>query len=304
MLIDAHTHFFSRPFFEALADQSPQQGTTDEKLARVAEQTGLEVPSPDLEAHVARWIAELDANAVDRCVSFASLPQEADAVAAAVRIAPERLVGYALVNPGAPGAVAATQAHFKDRGFRGVLLFPAMHGFRPSDPACRDVIEVVAAHRGIAVVHCGILQVKLRDLLGLPRPYDLSYADPLGLVPLANAFPEARFVVPHFGAGFFREVLMLGVQCENVYVDSSSSNSWMATQPHPLTLAEVFRRALGVYGPERILFGTDSCTFPRGWRVDLLAAQREALRVVGLGDEATGRILGENAAGLLARVGT
>jgi len=35
-MIDFHSHFFSRPFFTALAQLSPQPGTPDEKLARVS----------------------------------------------------------------------------------------------------------------------------------------------------------------------------------------------------------------------------------------------------------------------------
>jgi predicted TIM-barrel fold metal-dependent hydrolase len=295
MIIDAHTHFFSRPFFEALAGQSPQPGSLEDKLARLAEATGLDIPPEDTAAHTDRWIQELDAAAVSHAVTFASLPQEADAVADAVRHAAGRLTGYGLVNPAADGAVGFTRRLFEEHGFRGVLLFPAMHHVRPGDPAARAVLEVVAEHGGVAVVHCGILQVKLRDLLGLPRPYDLRYASPLGLVPAANAFPEAHFVIPHFGAGFFRECLMAGEQCENIYVDTSSSNSWMRTQPEPLDLASVFRRTLDVYGPQRILFGTDSSTFPRGWRQDLLQEQRAAMTAAGADTVARDAILGGNA---------
>src|SRR5690606_9961390 len=96
-----------------------------------------------------------------------------------------------------------------------------------------------------------------------------------------DAHPDVTFVVPHFGAGFLRETLMLGAQCGNVCVDSSSSNTWMATQPAATTLATVFERTLGVFGPRRVLFGTDSSTLPRGWRVDLKQAQEAALTEIG-----------------------
>jgi len=88
------------------------------------------------------------------------------------------------------------------------------------------------------------------------------------------------FVIPHFGAGFFRETLMAGSQCSNIYTDTSSTNSWMKTQAPQLTLRDVFERALGVFGPERILFGTDSNVFPAGWRADRRAEQRELLHAL------------------------
>jgi predicted TIM-barrel fold metal-dependent hydrolase len=74
----------------------------------------------------------------------------------------------------------------------------------------------------------------------------------------------------------------------------------MATQPARTTLAQVFERALGVFGPGRILFGTDSSTFPRGWRADLFAAQKEALQEIGLPEADRERIFGGNARALLA----
>ena len=44
---------------------------------------------------------------------------------------------------------------------------------------------------------------------------------------------------------------------------------------HPeLILDEVFRRALAVLGPDRVLFGTDSSYFPRGWHKAIYDEQR------------------------------
>jgi len=109
-----------------------------------------------------------------------------------------------------------------------------------------------------------------------------------------------RFVVPHFGAGFFRETLMSGAQCTNVFVDTSSSNSWIATQSPNLSLSDVFARTLHVFGHERILFGTDSNTFPAGWRKDRFEAQHAALRQLTLSAAAEEAIFAGNARRLLA----
>ena len=65
-IVDFHSHFFSRTFFETLAGQSPQDGDVEDKLARVAETTGLVIPEPDTEAHTGRWIAEMHAHGVER----------------------------------------------------------------------------------------------------------------------------------------------------------------------------------------------------------------------------------------------
>lgn len=298
---DAHAHFFSRPFFEALAAQSPQPGSVPEKLARLSAKTGIELPHADPNAHARTWIASLDAAGIEGMAAFASLPEEVPAVAEAVRGAPDRLVGVALVNPRAEGAAARTAELLAGGAFRGALFFPAMHHFHVGGPEARDTLAALAAHRGVCYVHCGLLVVKLRDLLGLPRPYDLSFANPLDVVPAANAFPEVTFVVPHFGAGFFRETLMAGAQCENVVVDTSSTNSWTRTQPQPTTLRDAFARALDVFGPERVLFGTDSNVFPAGWRAERLEQQRAILDDLGLPRTEIELVLGGNARRVLRR---
>jgi predicted TIM-barrel fold metal-dependent hydrolase len=50
---------------------------------------------------------------------------------------------------------------------------------------------------------------------------------------------------------------------------------------HGLTLPDVFRRALDVAGPERVVFGTDSSFFPRGWNRAVHDAQAAALQASG-----------------------
>jgi predicted TIM-barrel fold metal-dependent hydrolase len=302
---DAHTHFFSRPFFRALAGMSALKEDKDALMARVAAQARLELPADDTAAHRDRWLAEMDRHGVARMVSFASVPPEAEVVAEAARGSGGRLVGYAMVNPKDEQAPAFTEKALGTLGLRGLLTFPAMHHFRAGDACMTPILELARAHKAPVIVHCGLLRVKLRDLMGVPRPYDLAYANPLDIIPAANRFRDVTFVVPHFGAGFLRETLMLGMQCENVCVDTSSSNDWMASHPSTagesghLTLATVFRRALDVFGAERILFGTDSSTFPRGWRADIKDTQLAALEATGTKGAALDAIMGGNLARLL-----
>lgn len=61
-----------------------------------------------------------------------------------------------------------------------------------------------------------------------------------------------------------------------------------------LDLATVFRRTLSVTGPERLLFGTDSSFFPRGWNADIFEAQAAALRAIGADENTARRIFFEN----------
>jgi predicted TIM-barrel fold metal-dependent hydrolase len=79
--------------------------------------------------------------------------------------------------------------------------------------------------------------------------------------------------------------------CPNVYLDSSSSNGWMRYTPG-LTLEQVFKTTVAVIGPDRLLFGTDSSFFPRGWNHAVYESQLEALTTAGINDTDRARILG------------
>ncbi len=298
-VIDFHSHFFSRPFFEALLAQAPGEGDSDDRLDALALKTGIAIPPPSIADHTTRWIESLDEAGVEHMATFASLPEEVPAVGEAVRAERGRLSGFALVNPRAGHSADDLRDLLADGAFKGVLLFPAMHHYDIAGHESERLLHVLEESACTVFVHCGLLVIKLRDVLGLPRPFDLSYANPLSIIPAANRFRGVNFVIPHFGAGFFREALMAGAQCENVYVDTSSSNSWVRTQPGLDGLTEVFARSLDVLGPARILFGTDSNVFPAGWRSDRMEEQQAALSAAGADEVAQAQIFAGNAARLL-----
>lgn len=122
---------------------------------------------------------------------------------------------------------------------------------------------------------------------------------PLVLQNVARGFPEVPFIVPHFGCGYPRELLHLMWVCGNVYVDTSGSNEWMRWMPYPLDLKSLFAKFLDTVGPRRIIFGTDSSWFPRGFAHKYLAAQTAACRQLGVADADLRLIFAGNAVRLL-----
>src|SRR5262245_47908099 len=176
-------------------------------------------------------------------------------------------------------------------------LFPYTTLFRSvplTDPRVERVITAVAAQPGTAVfVHCGVLSVGVRKKLGLPSRFDLSLGDPLSITRLALAFPRLPFIVPHFGAGMLRETMMAGDACPNIHVDTSSSNSWIRYAPG-WTLPAVYKTAISVLGPSRMLFGTDSSFFPRGWQRELYKSQVAAATEAGISESDQALIFGGN----------
>lgn len=286
---DAHVHFFSRPFFDALGSQC---GKTAEEVAAAA---GWNLPPVSAAELAAEWAAELDRAGVTSAAIIASVPGDEISVRAAVTAIPGRFFAYAMVNPLAEPAGTALE---NSPALHAVCLFPAMHGYSIHDARVSTLLAQAetAAQPPAIFVHCGVLTVGVRKKLGLPSRFDLRFSNPLDLHGVALAHPKLKFIVPHFGAGMFREALMLADLCPNVYLDTSSSNSWMRYEG--LDLATVFRRALAVAGAGRLLFGTDSSFFPRGWNYETFDMQARAMLDLGIAEGDARKILGENLRGI------
>lgn len=285
MLNDAHCHFFSSRFLELLA---PDSGRADEIASR------LQWDAPGTATELGdRWVAELDRHGVARAAMIASIPGDAVSVAEAVAHHPHRFVGLFMHNPTGVDSEAVLDRAFRQLNMRGVCLFPAMHGFTLDDERVDTVFRSAARHGGIVFVHCGVLTVGARKKLGLPSRFDLRLGDPLALARVALGYPDVPVIVPHFGAGFFREALMAADQCPAIHLDTSSSNSWIRFHPG-LTLSDVFRSALAVVGPSRLLFGTDSSFFPRGWQKAIYDDQQRLLNALGVNATDQAAIVGGN----------
>ena len=130
-------------------------------------------------------------------------------------------------------------------------------------------------------------------LIGLPSPFEMRFGNPLDLHGLALKHPGVPIIIPHFGAGMLREALMLAECCPNVHLDTSSSNGWIKYTPG-LTLEQVFKTALDVAGPDRLIFGSDSSFFPRGWNGEIYQKQKSALDAIGVGADQQEKIFSGN----------
>ena len=288
---DAHCHFFSAGFFTTLA-QDPAAPRVADPAVDLPAALGWEAPGDPTQL-ADRWAAELDRHGVGRAALMASVPGDEASVAAAVARHPSRFAGLFMVNPTVSGAADRVRQGFGEQRLRCACLFPAMHRFALDDECVTAVFRAAADHGCAVFVHCGMLSVGVRRKLDLPSRFDIRLGNPLAVVPAALAFPDVPVIIPHFGAGFLRETLMAADLAANIHVDTSSSNGWTKYTPG-LSLVDVFRQALAVAGPERILFGSDSSFFPRGWQRPIHEAQSAILDEIGLDTEERASIFANN----------
>jgi predicted TIM-barrel fold metal-dependent hydrolase len=278
---DAHVHFFSHRFFELLAAQKP--GLTFD-----AHHWQMPPERPEDLANI--WAHEMDRHGVAHAALISSIPGDEESVIEAVAAFPDRFFAYTMVNP----------LKWEPANVDAACLFPAMHRYSiQSDEAAR-VFDWAEKNRKAVFVHCGVLSVGVRKKLGLESLFDMRFSNPIDLHAVAMRYPSVPIVVPHFGAGYFREALMLADLCPNVYLDTSSSNQWMKYQESHLDLRHVFRRALDVVGPHRLLFGTDSSFFPRGWNHHIFEEQARSLYELNVSEEDARAIFSENLLRILA----
>jgi predicted TIM-barrel fold metal-dependent hydrolase len=230
---------------------------------------------PEMELHhidktADMWLDELDSNGISNAVFLAFHPNN-EACLKFINHS-DRFVGFTAVNPTESGAAAKLEKDLK-AGFKGVKLYPVSRKFHVDDHRANKVYDVCRKYRAPVMIHFGIS-------LGLGT--DMRYGNPIDLHSVAKEFADVNFIIPHFGAGMMRECLFLSYHCDNVYFDSSGSNSWMRYLPYSLTLRKVFRKFIDVAGIDRLLFGTDSSFFPRGYRKDILGAQAHVLRKLAI----------------------
>jgi uncharacterized protein len=196
-----------------------------------------------------------------------SNPAAISLIADAVERYPDRLIGFVRLNPNfRADARRALDEAVLERGFRGVKLHPTTTLAHPAGEATVGLMER-CAELGVPVLfHCG----------------DDPYTTPQAIEAGAARVPECRVVMGHMG-GYLHvdDALAAAARQPNLYLETSA-------MPYPAKISE----AIGLLGPERVLFGSDGpgCN---------PALEVHKVRMLGLEPAAERLVLGENAARLL-----
>lgn len=251
MIVDCHTHVASRDHFDErfVADMVRSWGE-------------LKWPEDDRGAH---WEAMASADraivvAMDAPAVGMVVPNEY--VADYVGLHPEKLIGFASVDPNRPDAVARLDHAVTDLGLRGLKVGPIYQHFDPNGEEAMAVFRRAEA-LGIPVLcHQGTTFVS---------DAPLRWARPFLLDDVARACPELTLWVAHLGHPWCEETMALIRKHENLYADVS------ALHTRPLQLYLALRSAVEYRVTDKLLFGTD---FPFASPADTAAALRKVNDVV------------------------
>jgi hypothetical protein len=284
-VIDAHVHLFTVGLLQEFIDKDPNPNPRFAEAVKKRRfgRRGDELPDMTPEQAACWYVERLEKAGVAKAlvVSVAPDSQWTRDFVTAARGHVHALCNVDPRDPGAPELLEREMA----AGFKGVKLLPVNRCYRLSDPACRPFLEKATELGANLIIHYGV---------SVDPGADLRYADPLDLSPVARDFGDLTFVIAHFGAGWFEEVLKLAYARHNVCVDTSGTNNWRDFMPYELSLGDVFSRSIGALGADRLLFGTDSGT-TAPYREWIKYQQMRTLEEIGLSDTDRDLVLRANA---------
>ncbi len=245
MIVDCHTHIW----------QSPEQlGQLDLGLSprplrpRASVRPGLTrgawrtIPAADPEHH---WAQN---GAVDKSIvlGFKSRYLHADIpnrlVSEYVLRYPQKLIGFAGIDPADRGAVGELRAAHGDLRLRGVTMSPAGQDFHPNNSHAMD-IYAEAERLGMPILFHPGGQLSEQSKLEFSRPFLLDE--------VARSFPKLRMVIAQLGQPWVDETVVLLGKHANVFADVSGTlaRPWQAYN----SLVSAYEA--GVI--EKLLFGSD-----------------------------------------------
>ena len=267
-VIDSHAHFFTYDTIKRWIDSGVSLERMQSRVSHLTDMPELTIPDESWDPGQ-MWADELDKYAIT-AVGMMIGEEVWDGFNEARKRFPGRFLGYANINPAEEKAVDMVKRAGKD-GFQGIKLYPSAWDFHAYDERVYPIYEEALKQKLLVILHFGIR---------IGSQTNLRYGNPLDIQKPALDFPDLNFMIAHFGAGFFREVLMLMYQTHNVVMDTSGSNSWMTYLPYDLTITKIFERALKAGASCRVVFGTDSSFFPRGFRYKILEEQYKAVKTL------------------------
>src|SRR5215217_1190955 len=246
MIVDCHTHIWQSP--EQLGQLElggpSRAGRNRPAAGRFSGHKTIwrSIPAADADHHWAQ------SSTVDKSIvlGFKSRYLRAEIpnryVAEYVSRFPQKLIGFAGIDPTEKSAVAEVRTAREDLRLRGVTVSPANQDFHPADSRAMDVYAE-AERLGMPLLFHPSGHFTEQSKLEFGRPYLLDE--------VARTFPKLRMVIAQLGQPWIDETICMLAKHPHVYADVSGllGRSWQAYN----ALVNVYQH--GVI--DKLLFGSD-----------------------------------------------
>jgi len=233
MIVDCHTHIWKAP-----GHLSPE--FIEEANARSrGKPMDLHVPP---ERH---WPAMKN---VDKAIVFgirafhSGLTSPNSYVADYVKLHPEKLIGFAAVDPMVDDVQAILTEAIDQFKLKGVKLGPIYQNIHPMDERMLPVYEFCQSRNLPILIHQGTT---------FPRRAPLKFSLPILLEDVAMQFPRLKMIIAHLGHPWISETIVLIRKQPNFFADISA----LHYRPWQFYNALITAREYGVM--DKLLFGSD-----------------------------------------------
>jgi len=231
MIVDCHTHVWRREHWS-------------EELARESVRARARPATIDIKPE-AHWEA---VRPVDKAIVFGLYARHVglvvpnDFVAQYVARHPEKLIGFASVDPNEANCLDELRRAVDALKLRGLKLGPIYQNIHPMDQRVQPIYEYCQRHNLPILIHQGTT---------FPRRAPLKFASPLLLEDVALGYPNLVMVIAHLGHPWMAETIVLIRKHPNLFADVS------ALYYRPWQFYNGLMAAVEYGVSEKLLFGSD-----------------------------------------------
>ncbi|MCR3923498.1 MAG: amidohydrolase family protein, partial [Firmicutes bacterium] len=242
-IIDFHVHFPAKQNMPRRKMHPLVQAYAKKLRDRWRQEYGFSEPetkNPGNDVQAERWASEVKNNGLRKIVLMTGGGNET--LAHYITLYPDQFCGFAHHDLCEPDALTKLKYALDELHLVGYKWFGPRTTIPFESPALKPFWTLLAERRAPVLIHFGVLG-------GPGGTVHHPRINPLTLTEVAQAYPDIPFIIPHFGAGYFQELLHLAWSSPNIYIDTSGSNDWIKWCPYPLTLQDLFAKSLDTVGP-------------------------------------------------------
>jgi len=203
-------------------------------------------------------IATLDRSGIDKGVIFplTFMPPDGqwqkmnDLTASYVKKYPDRLIGFAIINPNdVEGSVKELNRCKSELGFKGLKMHPSMQEFYSNSETVFPIYKYCQDNNLPVLFHTGASLASHPD----------KFSHPVLLDDVAVKFPHLKMIVAHIGRPYYQDAGFLLRKHANVYADLCANEGRIGKT----ALLENVLSWIKIYadGVKRLLFSSDYPVF-------------------------------------------